>query len=154
MPDKDSLRELSREVATTIMRWEYKVRRGPIERPTDIGDPKEDKSFGLLGYWKRPGTKVWQWDGLCEPGFAEYIQDASEVIERMHKEHQLSCRIVYVSDQQVAVAFYAAAGAQHVLTEKMDVKGWDTSDSIAKAICRAALQAHQTIVGLKAIASR
>lgn len=98
-----------------------------------------------LMLWNKPQeVGVW-WNP------SENIAQAMLIVERMYKEHQLSCRIAYANDQQVAVAFYTAFGAQHILTERMNVKGWDTSGTVPLAICRAALQAKITLGGLKEI---
>lgn len=129
----DSLRELDCQIAQTFMGWKH----------------QNDH------WWHSSWSDIHNTVG-CErvPAYSTDIAAAMMVVERMYKEHQLSCRIAYANDQQVAVAFYTAFGAQHILTEKMDVKGWDTSGTVPLAICRAALQAKITLDGLKKIEDR
>lgn len=67
----------------------------------------------------------------------------SELLSKMHRECGLSCRIAYASNAQIAVAFYTSVGAQHILTESMEVYGLAYSDDVMTAAERAAEQARE-----------
>lgn len=97
----DSLRELDCQIAEKVMGWKHQN-----DRWWHSSWPDTHNTVGF--------ERV--------PAYSTDFKAAIEVVERMYKAHQLSCRIAYANDQQVSVAFYTAFGAQHILTEKMDVK--------------------------------